>query len=102
MGYEGLDGNQFAAHLAHHEINVVADIRKLPLSRKKGFSKTALHEMLTKKNIKYLNFRGLGAPKEIRNELYKSGNYRRFFREYQSNIADKKDLLEAIHLLVTN
>jgi len=101
IGYEGLDKRQFAAHLDHHGIDVVADIRKLPLSRKKGFSKTALKEMLANKDIKYLNFQELGAPKEIRDELYKSGNYRRFFREYQSNISDKKDHLEAIHLLVT-
>ena len=101
IGYEGLDENQFAAYLAYHGIDVVADVRKLPLSRKKGFSKTALHEMLANKNIKYLNFNNLGAPKGIRDELYKTGDYRRFFKEYQSNISDRKDLLKEIHLLVT-
>jgi uncharacterized protein (DUF488 family) len=102
IGYEGLNERQFAAYLVHHQIDVVADVRKLPLSRKKGFSKTALQEMLTNRDIEYINFQGLGAPKEIRDKLYKSGNYSRFFREYQSNIADKTDLLETIHLLLTN
>jgi len=100
IGYEGLDQRQFMAHLAHHGVDVVADIRKLPVSRKKGFSKTALKEMLNRGNIEYLNFQGLGAPKEIREELYQSGNYSRFFKKYLKNISDQQDLLETIHSLV--
>jgi uncharacterized protein (DUF488 family) len=102
IGYEGLDVRQFSKYLDYYRIDVVADIRKLPISRKKGFSKTALQEILANKDIKYLNFNDLGASKEIREELYKSGDYRRFFRKYQRNISDKKDLLRAIHLLVAN
>ena len=102
MGYEGLDGRQFLANLVHHGVDVVADIRKLPLSRKKGFSKTALKQMLNTGNIEYLNFQGLGAPKEIRDELYQSGDYSRFFKKYLNCIADKNDLLENIHLLINS
>ena len=100
IGYEGLDQRKFLAHLVHHAVDVVADIRKLPLSRKKGFSKTALKETLSSKSIDYINFQKLGAPKDIRDELYKSGNYNRFFRKYQRNISDQTDLLKAIHGLV--
>ena len=102
MGYEGLDGRQFLANLVRHGVDVVADVRKLPLSRKKGFSKTALKEMLNNGNIEYLNFQGLGAPKEIRNELYRSGDYSQFFKQYLNCIADKNDLLENIHLLINS
>lgn len=102
MGYEGLDGRQFLTNLLHRGVDIVADIRKLPISRKKGFSKTALKEMLNSKNIEYLNFQGLGAPKEIRDELYRSGNYSQFFNEYLKCIADKRDLLEAIHKLISS
>ncbi len=42
IGYEGIDRHQFLAWLNNYNINVVADVRNLPLSRKKGFSKTAL------------------------------------------------------------
>ena len=100
IGYEKLDQKQFVAHLSNHGVDVVADIRKLPLSRKKGFSKTALRETLNYKGIDYLNYQALGAPKDIRDELYKSGNYNRFFRKYQRNISDQTDLLKAIHGLV--
>jgi len=100
IGYEKLDQKQFVAHLSNHGVDVVADIRKLPLSRKKGFSKTALRETLNYKGIDYLNYQALGAPKDIRDELYKSGNYNRFFRKYQRNISDQTDLLKAIHGLI--
>jgi len=78
IGYEGLNQKQFLKHLAWYKVDVVADIRKLPTSRKKGFSKTVLNETLRAKRIDYLNFRELGAPKEIRDELYASNNLKRF------------------------
>ena len=102
IGYEGLDERQFMAHLSHHGVDVVADVRKLPVSRKRGFSKTALGEMLKKHKISYLNFQGLGATKQIRNELYQSGDYRHFFLRYRDSIADKQDDIEAIHTLINS
>jgi uncharacterized protein (DUF488 family) len=102
IGYEGLDSRRFLKTLIHNGIDMVVDIRKLPLSRKKGFSKTALKELLNGENIEYQNFQGLGAPKEIREELYQSGNYSRFFERYLKCIAEKQDLLEDIHALVNS
>ena len=100
IGYEGLDPKQFITYLNHHEVDVVADIRKFPVSRKKGFSKTALKEMLGDKSIDYLNFQQLGASKALRDELYRSGDYDRFFQKYQDNISDKDDHLKSIYSLV--
>jgi uncharacterized protein (DUF488 family) len=102
IGYEKLDQKQFMAHLSNHGVEVVADIRKLPVSRKKGFSKTALRETLSCEGIDYLNYQPLGAPKELRDELYKSGNYDRFFRKYEKNISDKTDYLAEILSLINS
>lgn len=102
IGYEKLDQKQFMAHLSNHGVEVVADIRKLPVSRKKGFSKTALRETLSCEGIDYLNYQPLGAPKELRDELYKSGNYDRFFRKYEKNILDKTDYLAEILSLINS
>lgn len=102
IGYEGLDRRQFLAHLIHNGVDVVADVRKLPISRKKGFSKSALTETLHEKNIEYLNIRELGAPKEIRDELYASGDYQQFFRKYQKAISEKGDQLQSIHALIAS
>lgn len=102
IGYEGLDQRQFLAHLLHHGVDMVADVRKLPISRKKGFSKSALTETLHGENIEYVNIRELGAPKEIREELYASGDYQRFFQKYQKSISSKNDHLESIHTLIVS
>ena len=100
IGYEKLDQKQFIAHLSYHGVDIVADIRKLPVSRKRGFSKTVLGETLKHKGIDYLNYQALGAPKELRDELYKSGNYDRFFRKYENNILEKTDHLADILSLI--
>ena len=100
IGYEKLDQKQFLAALSNRGVEVVADVRKLPVSRKKGFSKTALGETLNHKGIDYLNYQALGAPKELRDELYKSGDYDRFFRKYGNNISDKTDHLADILALI--
>jgi uncharacterized protein (DUF488 family) len=102
IGYEKLDQRQFMAHLSYHGVDMVADIRKLPVSRKKGFSKTVLGETLNHKGIDYLNYQALGAPKELRDELYKSGNYDRFFQKYENNISDKADHLADILSLINS
>ena len=36
IGYEKLDQKQFIAYLSNHGVEVVADIRKLPASRKRA------------------------------------------------------------------
>jgi uncharacterized protein (DUF488 family) len=58
--------------------------------------------LLNGENIEYQNFQELGAPKEIRAELYQSGNYNRFFKRYLKCIAERQDLLEDIHALVNS
>ena len=58
--------------------------------------------MLNQDHIEYLNFRDLGAPKELRDELYQTWNYGRFFEKYLKYIEDKQDTLEAIHALVNS
>ncbi len=63
IGYEGLKQKAFLAWLQRYEINVIADVRRLPLSRKKGFSKNSLNELLAKNNIEYISYRELGTSK---------------------------------------
>jgi uncharacterized protein (DUF488 family) len=90
IGYEGINNNSFMAWLVHHKIDIVADIRQRPLSRKKGFSKNGLRESLSGNNIEYLGFPSLGVPKEMRDELKNTGNYRSFFKKYQESLIFKK------------
>jgi uncharacterized protein (DUF488 family) len=100
IGYEGLDQRVFLALLRHHNVSVVADVRHLPLSRKKGFSKTALNNTLKENKIEYLNFPELGTSKEMRNFLKTTGNYTSFFSEYKKEIQEKDDSVGAINEMV--
>ncbi|MFJ8107811.1 DUF488 family protein [Streptomyces sp. NPDC096132] len=65
-GYEGRDIDSFVASLVESHIDVVADVRLTPISRKKGFSKTRLGEALAEAGIEYTHLRGLGNPKDNR------------------------------------
>jgi uncharacterized protein (DUF488 family) len=48
VGYEGESLESFLSTLRSNYINYLIDVREVPLSRKKGFSKTALSETLTR------------------------------------------------------
>lgn len=85
IGYEGTDIERFVKTLTAVGIEAVADVRAVPLSRKKGFSKNALQEHLEKAGIKYLAMQQLGDPKEGR-EAAKAGDYDRFRSIYSGHV----------------
>ncbi|MFJ3342306.1 DUF488 family protein [Streptomyces diastaticus] len=65
-GYEGRDIDSFVSSLLDNRIDVVADVRLTPISRKKGFSKTRLGQALAEAGIEYTHLHGLGNPKDNR------------------------------------
>jgi uncharacterized protein (DUF488 family) len=77
IGYEGTTIGAFVAALRGASIDVLIDVRDLPLSRKKGFSKNQLAQILAKSNIEYVHLKGLGDPKDGRNAA-RAGDYELF------------------------
>ena len=77
IGYEGATIEAFVAMLQDASIDVLIDVRDLPLSRKKGFSKNQLAQNLEAAGIDYIHLKGLGDPKEGRNAA-RAGNYELF------------------------
>lgn len=65
-GYEGLDLDAFLTRLVEQRVDVLVDVRLTPISRKRGFSKTALKDAVTAAGIDYLHLRDLGNPKSNR------------------------------------
>jgi uncharacterized protein (DUF488 family) len=63
----------------------LVDVRELPLSRRRGFSKTALAEALGDAAIEYEHVRALGNPKQYR-ELYKNGRAREGKQRYRKHL----------------
>ena len=63
IGYEGSSIGDFLATLEAVGIDLLIDVRDVPISRKPGFSKTALSGWLQTCDIEYLHLKGLGDPK---------------------------------------
>jgi uncharacterized protein (DUF488 family) len=82
IGYEGMTIGAFIAALRAQRIAHLVDIRELALSRKKGFSKTALSEHLERVGIRYSHVRALGCPKPIRDQYRVDGNWKRYSRAF--------------------
>jgi uncharacterized protein (DUF488 family) len=66
IGYEGISIGDFLATLELVGIDLVIDVRCVPLSRKPGFSKSILARWLASRDIQYLHLKELGDPKEGR------------------------------------
>ena len=63
----------------------IVDVRELPLSRRRGFSKTALASALEDAKIEYEHVRALGNPKRFR-DMYRSGRRREGERRYRAHL----------------
>jgi uncharacterized protein (DUF488 family) len=87
VGYEGCEISEFVTFLAKKKIEVIADVRKNPISRKKGFSKNKLAAHLREKQIDYVHFKGLGVPSEWRKRAKaKLITRERMFEDYKEKI----------------
>src|SRR5215207_9030672 len=93
IGYEGAALNDFVRTLKMAKIDILLDVRELPMSRRKGFSKTALGGALTEAGISYRHEKELGSPKTIRHQLREDGNYPRFFRDFGQHLSRQSGLL---------
>lgn len=96
IGYEGLDLDQFILRLKSNNVKGIIDVRDLPLSRKKGFSKTKLKARLEEEGLKYVHVRELGSPKEIRKKLREDKDYDYFFKEFSKYLAKNREILQEI------
>lgn len=66
IGYEQATVQGVMDALRHAGVEVLADVRALPLSRRPGFSKSALAGAAQEAGISYRHFKALGTPKEGR------------------------------------
>lgn len=73
VGYQGRTLDEMIAELVGAGVSRLVDVRELPLSRRPGFSKTALGEALADAGIKYVHVKALGNPKPNR-ERYWAGD----------------------------
>lgn len=65
-GYEGKTPGDLVAFAQHWHAKTVVDIRLNPVSRKPGFSKRRLNEVLTEAGLVYAHMPELGNPRDNR------------------------------------
>ena len=66
IGYEGTTVGEFVDALKAAGVERVIDVRALPLSRRPGFSKTALGGALREAGLEYVHLKALGTPADGR------------------------------------
>jgi uncharacterized protein (DUF488 family) len=87
FGYEGLSIESFIAHLEEAGVMVVIDVRELPLSRKKGFSKTSFAAALRAADIAYGHLSVFGCPRPIRDQYKRDGDWKRYEKAFNTYLA---------------
>ena len=86
IGYEGADPDRFRDTLAGAGIELVADVRAVALSRKRGFSKNILRAGLAEAGIGYRHWIDLGTPKAGR-EAARAGATERMHKIFCEQLA---------------
>jgi uncharacterized protein (DUF488 family) len=101
IGYEGSTPSDLIDRLRDAGVERVVDVRELPLSRRRGFSKSTLAAALMRAGIRYEHVRALGNPKPYR-ARYRAGDSAggaNAFRRHLHNgsYAALVELAESIH-----
>ena len=95
IGYEGADADRFLATLKQEGVATLADVRAVALSRKRGFSKSALRDALAGQGIGYEHFITLGTPKEGR-QAARAGDAELMRRIYCDEVLATEPAQEAL------
>jgi uncharacterized protein (DUF488 family) len=97
IGYEGHSFENYLNRLIKNNIKILCDVRKNPLSRKYGFSKSTLSKTLNELNIEYIHLTELGIVSEKRQTLNSQSDYDKLFDEYENTtLAQNNKALEKL------
>lgn len=88
-GYQGRTPEQFVRLLEKHGITQVIDVREYPVSRRPGFTKKALADVLTKAGIAYVHVKEAGNPFRHAPELGRYAEHLDAHPEAVARVADE-------------
>lgn len=98
IGYEGQSIESYVNRLIENDVRLLVDVRKNPISRKYGFSKSALSGFCKNFGIAYAHLPDLGIPGSLRRSLADQEDYDRLFDRYEKEILPRNS--EWIHHLI--
>ena len=98
IGYEGLDPERLTGALRDAGCGLLADVRAVANSRKRGFSKGALKAGIEEAGLAYAHLRSLGTPKAGREAArgHDAALMRRIYCEAVLDTADGGLALDAL------
>jgi uncharacterized protein (DUF488 family) len=98
IGYEGTTVPEFIAALTQAGVERVIDVRALPLSRRPGFSKTALGAALGEAGIEYVHLKALGTPPQGR-AAARAGRHEELKRIYSGQLELPEAMAQSAQML---
>jgi uncharacterized protein (DUF488 family) len=96
IGYEGLSLQEFFIILSRCNVETLIDVRELPLSRKKGFSKNALSQAALQRGVGYLHVAALGCPKPIRHDYRENGDWEKYTDRFLKYLGTQESVLSEL------
>jgi uncharacterized protein (DUF488 family) len=101
VGYEGKTIDAYINTLIQHNVALVVDVRRNPISMKYGFSKTRFRDYLNRAGIKYEHIPALGIESAQRKNLETEKDYNNLFKKYASeSLPNRKNELQRIEELI--
>jgi len=100
IGYEGKSIEAFINVLIRNGIKLLCDVRRNPLSRKFGFSKSKLEHITDTVGIKYIHIPDLGIESDKRSSLETTEDYDNLFSNYAETLPNLEPQLNWIYSLL--
>jgi uncharacterized protein (DUF488 family) len=94
IGYEGKSIDEYLNQLIQAQIQVLVDVRYMPLSRKYGFSKLKLADYVQKLGMQYLHLPELGIPGQYRKNLQTQADYDLLFSQYYQKVLTETQAIQ--------
>ena len=100
-GYQGEKVDAFIEKLVREEVTLLVDVRRRAISRKPGFSKTALRRWLEDAGIEYVHFQHLGLPEDLMH-LRNPRDNTPVLKEYRARLSTSVESLRALRDLAVD
>jgi len=98
IGYEGATQDELVARLKQAGVELLVDVRAVPLSRRPGFSKNILAAGLREGGMDYIGLKALGTPPEGR-EAARKHDLARLRRVYGGQLELPEAMAQAAQLI---
>ncbi len=96
IGYEGRTIERVLETLSEAGIEMLIDVRQLPLSRKSGFSKNALAANVQNSGMSYVHISALGCPKVIRDAYRSDHDWEKYTRDFLAYLSTQDAAIAAL------